>query len=62
MPDRNDEINGDVALLTPGEVAVLLRVPATWVYAHQQEIPGWVRLGRYVRFRRSAVEEFLDAA
>jgi excisionase family DNA binding protein len=46
-------------LMTPDEVAILLRVHRSWVYAHQQELPGFVRLGRYVRFRRIAIEEFL---
>jgi excisionase family DNA binding protein len=48
-------------LLTPDEVAKALRVHLSWVYAHQQEIPGFVRLGRYVRFRRVAIDEFLHA-
>jgi excisionase family DNA binding protein len=46
-------------LMTPDEVATVLRVHRNWVYAHQQELPGLVRLGRYVRFRRVAIEEFL---
>jgi excisionase family DNA binding protein len=46
-------------LMTPDEVANVLRVHRSWVYAHQQEIPGLVRLGRYVRFRRVAIVEFL---
>jgi hypothetical protein len=47
------------ALATPDEVAKMLRVPTTWVYSHQKEIPGLLRLGRYVRFRRVVVEQFL---
>ena len=46
-------------LLTPEEVAAILRVPTSWVYSHQSDIPGLVRLGRYVRFRRMEVERFL---
>jgi len=46
-------------LMTPDEVARVLRVHRSWVYAHQQELPGFVRLGRYIRFRRIAIEEFL---
>jgi excisionase family DNA binding protein len=46
-------------LATPDEVAKMLRVPTTWVYAHQKDIPGLLRLGRYVRFRRAVVEQFL---
>ena len=47
-------------LVTPAEVAELLRVPITWIYAHQGELPGLLRLGRYVRFRRVAIEQFLS--
>jgi excisionase family DNA binding protein len=46
-------------LLTPDDLAVLLRVHRSWVYSHQRELPGFVRLGRYVRFRRRDVEQFL---
>ena len=49
------------ALATPAEVARMLRVPSTWVYAHQKDLPGLLRLGRYVRFRRTAIEEFLSS-
>lgn len=49
------------SLLTPIEVAGLLRVPLGWIYAHQKDIPGLVRLGRYVRFRRHSIEKFLTA-
>jgi len=48
-------------LMTPDEVAKLLQVHASWVYSHQDELPGIVRLGRYVRFRRKAIAEFLQA-
>jgi excisionase family DNA binding protein len=46
-------------LMTPEEVATALRVHRSWVYAHQQELPGLIRLGRDVRFRRVAIVEFL---
>jgi excisionase family DNA binding protein len=62
---ESDEVSTATAnnspLLTPDEVAKALRVHVSWVYAHQQEIPGFVRLGRYVRFRRVAIDEFLHA-
>ena len=48
------------ALATPVEVAKMLRVRPTWVYAHQEELPGLLRLGRYVRFRRAAIKEFVE--
>ncbi len=45
--------------LTVGEVAELLRVPITWVYARTRKraanrIPGY-RLGKYWRFQESEV-------
>jgi len=49
-PDRN--------LLTADEVAVILRVAKSWVYSHLRDLPA-IRLGRYVRFRRSDIDEFL---
>lgn len=48
------------ALLTADEVAALLRVTPGWVYAQTRadRIPH-VRLGRYVRFRRDAIEQWV---
>jgi len=46
-------------LLTADEVAGILRVPKSWVYSHLTELPT-IRLGRYVRFKRSDVERFLE--
>ena len=46
------------ALLTVDEVAAILRVPKSWVYAHLSDLPT-IRLGRYVRFKRSDIDEFL---
>ena len=60
--DSNDTPSTDAdrnVLATPVEVAKMLCVQPTWVYAHQQELPGLLRLGRYVRFRRAAIEEFV---
>ena len=51
-------IPADKVLLTVDEVAAILRVPRSWVYSHQDQLPT-VRLGRYVRFRRSEIELFL---
>ncbi|TMK99482.1 MAG: helix-turn-helix domain-containing protein [Actinobacteria bacterium] len=49
-------------LLTAGEVAGLLQVSTAWVYAQTRakKIPH-VPLGRYVRYRRSAVIEWVAA-
>jgi excisionase family DNA binding protein len=46
-------------LLTADEVAEILRVPRSWIYSHLNQLPT-VRLGRYVRFKRSEIELFLD--
>lgn len=53
--------NEDEPLLTAAEVASLMRVTTAWVYAESRRnaLPH-VRLGRYVRFRRSAIERWLD--
>lgn len=40
-------------------VATLLCVPQSWVYANADEIPGVLRLGRYVRFRPATIRRFL---
>ncbi len=47
-------------LLTADEVARVLRVTRAWVYTETRarRIPH-VRLGRYVRYRRSAVEAWV---
>jgi excisionase family DNA binding protein len=47
--------------VTAGEVALLLRVTTAWVYAQTRagHIPH-VQLGRYVRYRRSAVRAWLE--
>jgi excisionase family DNA binding protein len=50
------------SLLTADEVAALLQVSKAWVYAEtrKKRIPH-VPLGRYVRYRRSAVVEWIAA-
>lgn len=47
-------------VLLPDEVAVRLRVPLSWIYAHEEQIAGFFRLGRYVRFRRAIFERWLE--
>ena len=48
-------------LLTADEVAALLQVTPRWVYAEtrKRRIPH-LRLGRYVRYRRSAIEAWME--
>jgi len=48
-------------LLTAEEVAALLQVTCSWVYAEtrKRRIPH-LRLGRYVRYRRSALNAWME--
>jgi excisionase family DNA binding protein len=50
----------DDKLLTADEVAELMRVTRAWVYAETRRnaIPH-LRLGRYVRYRRGAIEAWM---
>jgi excisionase family DNA binding protein len=52
-------VRADAILLDAGEVAQILRVPRSWVYSHLKELPA-IRLGRYVRFRRTEIQRFLE--
>jgi len=49
-------------LLTAGEVAEILGVRRDWVYAQSRagQIPT-VTLGRYRRYRKDAIEDWIDA-
>lgn len=49
-------------LLSPAEVADLLKVPKSWVYANADQIPGVLRLGRYVRFHPTVLQSFLQGS
>ena len=48
-------------LLTADEVAAELRVTKAWVYAQTRalQLPH-VRLGRYVRYRQTAIDAWLE--
>jgi hypothetical protein len=46
-------------LLLVDEAAAMLEVPKSWVYQNVEQIPGYLRLGRYVRFRRRILEHFI---
>ena len=60
-PRRGETLRDDGDLLTADEVAVMLRMTKAWVYAQTRanRIPH-VSLGRYVRYRRSAVLAWLS--
>jgi predicted DNA-binding transcriptional regulator AlpA len=54
-------------LMTVTEVAGLIRVPVSWVYARTcpQSVKGdrsipFLRLGRHLRFRRSEIEKWVE--
>jgi len=49
------------SLMSAGEVADLLGVPVSWVYEQSRRggIPT-VTLGRYRRYRREAIEHWLE--
>jgi excisionase family DNA binding protein len=52
-------------LLTVNDAARFLRVTASWVYEHTRDdaedrLP-FVKLGKYVRFDRTDLREFIDA-
>ena len=53
-------------LLNVEDVSALLKVPASWVYDRisskfkgDARLPH-IRLGRYIRFERSAVQDFIQ--
>ena len=58
--ERPDRTNGTGQLLTAEEVAALLAVPKSWVYAEVRanRLPH-VKLGRYYRFSRPSIEAFV---
>jgi hypothetical protein len=57
---RNPNRLGSLDQLLEAEAAAkLMRVPQSWIYANADEIPGVLRLGRYVRFRPAVIRSFL---
>jgi len=53
----------DNDLITPSEVADLLRLPLQTIYGwrHRRQGPPAMRVGRHLRYRRRDVEAWLDA-
>jgi hypothetical protein len=49
-------------LLDADQVAALLKVETSWVYANADQIPGVLRLGRYIRFRPTVFALFLNGS
>ena len=60
-PSPLDAVRPGGSLLTAGEVAEILGVPRSWVYEQSRagRIPT-VTLGRYRRYRRDAIEQWLE--
>jgi len=52
-------LGGPERLLVAEDVAALMNVPTSWVYANADQIPGVLRLGHYVRFRPATIHQFL---
>lgn len=52
-------LGGAERVLDPKEVAEILHINVSWVYAHADQIPGVLRLGHYVRFKPSMLMAFL---
>jgi excisionase family DNA binding protein len=59
-PTQEAAVAGEDPLLTADQVAALLQVTPAWVYAEtrRRRIPH-LRLGRYVRYRRSALDVWM---
>jgi len=56
--------NPENCLLTVDEVAGLLKVPKSWVYERTrrrglEQLPH-LRLGKYLRFEETAIQEYLE--
>lgn len=52
-------------LMTVEEVAQMLRVPASWVYARTSgesadKLP-FLKIGRHLRFRRAEIEKWMES-
>jgi excisionase family DNA binding protein len=61
MGDMNaSQTHPEDPLLTAEDVAALMRVTRAWVYAETRRnaLPH-LRLGRYVRYRRSAIDAWM---
>ena len=59
---RLDPIQGPDRLMTMAEVSDLLGIPVSTLYGwrHRGEGPAGYRIGRHVRYRREAVEAWIE--
>ena len=47
-------------LLLAEELAALVQTTPKWIYGNAETLVGFLRLGRYVRFRPTEVRRYLD--
>jgi excisionase family DNA binding protein len=61
-PPRLGPIQGSDRLMTMAEVSDLLGIPVSTLYGwrHRGEGPAGYRIGRHVRYRRAAVEAWIE--
>jgi hypothetical protein len=55
-------LGGLEPLYDAARASLLMGVPKSWVYANANDIPGLLRLGRYVRFRPAVILPFLQGS
>lgn len=62
MPATTAQPMTDEPLIGPTDVALMLGVPVSWVYAKSEvgHLPSY-KCGHYRRFRRSEIQEYLRA-
>ena len=62
QPTPSDQPAGGERLMTTAEVAEMLNIPLETLYAWRQRRLGPLgyRVGRHIRYRRSAVESWLE--
>ena len=62
MANENESVKGQEVLLTPDEVAAILKVPRQWIMEHvtrYEPIIPHRRFGRKIRFTRADVDAFV---
>ena len=60
--EKGQAVQGPEALLTPEEIAELLKISVQLLYRwrYERKGPPSFRIGRYVRYRRVDVERWID--
>jgi excisionase family DNA binding protein len=53
--------NAGDRLLTVAEVAERLQVSPRWVYNHADKLPGFVKVGRQLRFSEKRLQQYIDS-